>query len=379
MAGRSRDDIVLGSPVQLRNADDTGVRSWRWEILDQPTIVGGDALSSPVAAAPVFTPNAAGTYLIRLIINEGRRRGEVHKIIVAVRDAAGNRVPAAKESNEANWLNAAGVANPRGWQPDMRAMLVAASTSGGWREVVACDFRSGPAVDLAAGVEPTVEVNGVTWTSNAGDGQAVVVSFETDPSGLSVEVATQALMSNTSHSAPHVWTTWAQLLGRNPSPGRQYCLQVQMDGAPTVNAQAIGVALYDPNDGVSDPDVSPSEDEKRLWGAIENESGTNVVSCREDATDQGWRSLPGGGAANDVAALILLSGASAIAAAGDYDDGFPDPGDLAVMSPTWLGLQLGFTTTDYGNPAERVAIFFQSVTGTTMTASVPRFRVLERG
>ena len=377
MVGRSRDDIVLGLPVQLRNADDTGVRSWRWEILDQPTIVGGDALSSPVAAAPVFTPNAAGTYLIRLIVNEGRR-GEVYRILVVVRDANGNRVPAAGERNEANWLDAAGVENPRGWQPDMRAMLDAPA-SGGWREVVACDFTSGPAVDLSSGSEPTVVVDGVTWTSNAGDGQAVVVSFETNGNGLSVEVATQGNMTNTSHSAPHIWTTWAQLLGRNPSPGRQYCLQVQMDGAPTVNGQAIGVALYDQNDGVSDPDVSPSEDEKRLWGAIENEAGTNVVSCREDATDQGWRSLPGGGAANDVAALILLSGASALAAAGDYDDGLPDPGDLAIMSPTWLGQPLGFTTTDYGNPAERVAVFFQSVLGTTMTARIPRFRVLERG
>ena len=118
---------MLGLPVQLRNADDTGIRSWRWEILDQPSVVAPVQLSNPVAPNPVFTPDQPGTYLLQLTVNEGRK-GEVQRILVAIRDAGGRRIPAAGENREANWLDATGEPNPRGWQPDIRGLL--SQTSG---------------------------------------------------------------------------------------------------------------------------------------------------------------------------------------------------------------------------------------------------------
>lgn len=115
VAGRSRDDITAGDIVQLINADDTGVRSWRWRIVDRPE-ASTAALSSPVSAAPTFTPDEFGSYLIELVVNEGRT-GEVDRRVVAVRDTLGLRVPAAGEAAEANWL-IDGEPNDRGYQPE---------------------------------------------------------------------------------------------------------------------------------------------------------------------------------------------------------------------------------------------------------------------
>ena len=119
VAGRSRDDIDAGDVVQLRNADDTGVRSWRWRIVDRPEVSTAN-LSNPVSAAPTFTPDAFGSYLIELVVNKGRT-GEVDRRVVAVRDTLGLRVPAAGEAAEANWL-IGGEPNDRGYQPEFERM-----------------------------------------------------------------------------------------------------------------------------------------------------------------------------------------------------------------------------------------------------------------
>lgn len=119
VAGRSRDDITAGDVVQLLNADDTGVRSWRWRIVDRPE-ASTVTLSNPVSAAPTFTPDAYGSYLIELVVNEGRT-GEVDRRVVAVRDTLGLRVPAAGEAAEANWL-IGGEPNDRGYQPEFERM-----------------------------------------------------------------------------------------------------------------------------------------------------------------------------------------------------------------------------------------------------------------
>lgn len=121
--GKSRNDIVLGTPVQLRNQDDTGVRSHRWLILDQPDLATPDVLSNPIAATPTFTPNAIGTYRIQLSVNLGRK-GEVDRQLVAVRDFSDQRQPAAGEADEANWDDVDTAApNARGWMPDVRDLL----------------------------------------------------------------------------------------------------------------------------------------------------------------------------------------------------------------------------------------------------------------
>lgn len=126
VAGRSRDDIVVSQPVTLRNDDDTGVRSWRWEIVDQPDLGSPDVLSNPTSAVTTFTPTeTGGTYLIQLTVNEGNQ-GEVDRRVIAIRDGQGLRYPAASEDQEANWIDAStGAENDRGWWPDLKLILAA--------------------------------------------------------------------------------------------------------------------------------------------------------------------------------------------------------------------------------------------------------------
>jgi len=68
-ASKSRDDLVTGAPVKLRNFNDDGVVAWRWKL----TLPKGSsaALTNVVAASPEFTPDVPGTYVIELSVNEG--------------------------------------------------------------------------------------------------------------------------------------------------------------------------------------------------------------------------------------------------------------------------------------------------------------------
>jgi hypothetical protein len=173
VAGRSRDDIDISQVVQLRNADDSGVRSWRWDIVDRPA-GSAAALSSPVSAAPTFTPDVAGSYLIELVVNEGRT-GEIDRRIVAIRDALNLRVPAAGEKNEANWL-IGGTPNARGYQPEFEALYAAvadvdaavdatdATVEGLASEIVYdVDFTALPNNTITDGSEV---IDGLTWTAS---------------------------------------------------------------------------------------------------------------------------------------------------------------------------------------------------------------------
>lgn len=126
---RSRDDLELGL-VQLRNADDTGVRAWQWSMLDRPDSSSA-AISNPTSPNPEFTADLPGSYFVQLIVNEGRA-GEVSKRLAIVRDANGLRVPAVREQNEANYPVAGGRYNDEGYYPDLRALLeVARGLAGG--------------------------------------------------------------------------------------------------------------------------------------------------------------------------------------------------------------------------------------------------------
>jgi hypothetical protein len=139
--GIGRDDIIVGQLITLRNADDNGVRSWRWLLVSRPR--GSSAtLSSVVAAQPTFRADVAGSYLIQLTVNEGRK-GEVDRQLAAVRNASlhgiDTRFIAAGESDEANWNvdfgdGAGPVPNPSGWWDDldrwMRVVQAAASSGG---------------------------------------------------------------------------------------------------------------------------------------------------------------------------------------------------------------------------------------------------------
>lgn len=126
-AGRSRDDLVLSSAVSLSNANNAGVTSWIWTMLDRPT--GSTAeLSNPHSSVATFTPDVEGTYRIELIVNQGRT-GEQQIRLAAVRDVDGLRMPAAGEEDEANW-DIDGEENTRGWMPDLELFLQEALTGG---------------------------------------------------------------------------------------------------------------------------------------------------------------------------------------------------------------------------------------------------------
>lgn len=142
--GRSRDDLVAGSLVQLRNADDTGVRSWLWSLVSKPQ-GSAAALANPASAVASFTPDLVGSYLVKLAINGGNARGLLQRRVAIVRDISGLRIPAAGEEDEANYL-IGGVENEDGWWPDLQEFLEMIRTSAvtiNSRHVVQANFDHG--------------------------------------------------------------------------------------------------------------------------------------------------------------------------------------------------------------------------------------------
>lgn len=75
--------------------------------------------NSPTAA---FTPDVAGTYRVRLSVNNASL-GEVDTRLAIVRDANGLRIPAWGEATEANYTLAPGVLNDQGYWPDLAELL----------------------------------------------------------------------------------------------------------------------------------------------------------------------------------------------------------------------------------------------------------------
>jgi len=105
-AGESQTTIPLGSLVTLAN--ETPATTYLWAIVTQPAGIPADGfeLSLPpyntsTAESPSFYINKEGSYLIRLIINDGLADEAEGTIICAVRELqTGNRIPAAQETTE---------------------------------------------------------------------------------------------------------------------------------------------------------------------------------------------------------------------------------------------------------------------------------------
>jgi len=105
-AGESQTHIPLGSLVTLAN--ETPATTYLWAIVTQPagTPADGFELSLPpyntsTDPSPSFYINKEGSYLIRLIINDGLADEAEGTIICAVRELqTGNRIPAAQETTE---------------------------------------------------------------------------------------------------------------------------------------------------------------------------------------------------------------------------------------------------------------------------------------
>lgn len=209
VAGRSRDDIDISQVVQLRNADDSGVRAWRWEIVDRPA-GSAASLSSPVSAAPTFTPDVAGSYLIELVVNEGRT-GEVDRRIVAIRDALNLRVPAAGEKNEANWL-IGGTPNARGYQPEFEALYAAVADVD-----AAVDATDAAVEDLAS--EIVYDVDFTTLANNTiTDGAEVIDGLTWTASNIASRTTLAAVVNGSGIRLTHVNGSSSTLAGGDTAP-----------------------------------------------------------------------------------------------------------------------------------------------------------------
>jgi hypothetical protein len=123
--GVARKDLVLGQPVVLRNSDDTDVSRWIWALVDQP-LTSTAILSGTSSSQVTFTPDVAGSYLIRLTVGDGLA-GQIDLRVAAVLDTAGYRYPATGESADSvNWPDN----DEKGWGKDVEAILREAAAGG---------------------------------------------------------------------------------------------------------------------------------------------------------------------------------------------------------------------------------------------------------
>jgi hypothetical protein len=116
--GRARDDLILGLPVVVSNSSDTDVVRWVWALLDVP--LGSTAVLSGTTSPQVtFTPDVAGSYLVRLMVNDGLV-GQIDLKVAAVRNSLGHRYPATAEtSSSVNWPGN----DEKGWGKDAEQIL----------------------------------------------------------------------------------------------------------------------------------------------------------------------------------------------------------------------------------------------------------------
>jgi len=272
-----------------------------------------------------------------------------------------------------------------------------------WTERYLGDFAAAPVVDLAAGVNPTVavanttatagQVASATWTSNAGDAapavtQGPVTTFATDGATGLVFVSADAsnLLTETAQDAAHIWCLWSDLLGEDPRPGVDYCVQVlftaNLAAEINVNGEAAGLGVYWPNDGAvpaglfSNPAI---DDEKRLAGWFEFQNAAFGLITREESTPFQQIAAPRLPANVDICGLMFLGGIArgvcATAAAG----AFPDPAAMTMIPGPFFGGSTTYPSRPYLDPTERVALAFQTQLGAGYSATIRAVRVLSRG
>jgi hypothetical protein len=108
-------DLPINAVVQLDNQNIGGELSYKWELLDQPP-GAVDALSSLVLQNPTFTPRKEGSYLVRLIVNEGLVTEQSQTVVASVVQLKTlERIPAAGEVLEADTAD--------GWATSMNSLL----------------------------------------------------------------------------------------------------------------------------------------------------------------------------------------------------------------------------------------------------------------
>jgi hypothetical protein len=138
LAGRAVEG-ALSAAVVASNADNTGVTSWAWYLIDAPAGSGltiteinldsRNPIGSPAATTSTFTftPDVSGTYEVMLIANGVRAIFDVRDFVVA--EPSGHRIPALR--SDPSTYNLGG--QTRGPRADVNAILkqAAAGASGG--------------------------------------------------------------------------------------------------------------------------------------------------------------------------------------------------------------------------------------------------------
>jgi hypothetical protein len=98
----SNVNLPINTLVQLDNQNAGGELTYTWSILDKPP-TSVDTLSSVSVQNPVFTPKVEGTYLIKLVVNQGLPTEQEDRVVCAVLQLKTlERIPAAGETTEAD-------------------------------------------------------------------------------------------------------------------------------------------------------------------------------------------------------------------------------------------------------------------------------------
>jgi hypothetical protein len=164
--GVARKDLVLGQPVVLRNSDDTDVSRWIWALVDQP-LTSTAILSGTSSSQVTFTPDVAGSYLIRLTVGDGLA-GQIDLRVAAILDTAGYRYPATGETADSvNWPDN----DEKGWGKDVEAILREAAAGGSLAGTLAIgNTTGGTSIEISNGDEIVGEDGGsISFAPTSGD------------------------------------------------------------------------------------------------------------------------------------------------------------------------------------------------------------------
>jgi hypothetical protein len=112
----SQLNAKINALVNCDNINVGGELSYTWAILDQPPGGAADALSSVSVQNPSFTPKKEGTYLLRLIVNQGLPTEQEDRVVLAIEQLKTlERIPAAGETTESD--------TSEGWALSMNSLL----------------------------------------------------------------------------------------------------------------------------------------------------------------------------------------------------------------------------------------------------------------
>lgn len=348
--GRARDDLLLGQPVVLRNANDEGVTTWRWRLLDVP-LTSTAALSSSTGPQTQFVPDVAGTYLVRLEVN-GATEGEVQTLVAAVPDADGNRYPAAGEIGpHANYL-VSGSPNEKGWAKAVESLLrrpsspptaeyviatpnadlpnarvpapsatvgVDLSTPGviSWNTISSVasrefDFTQEP--DQLIVADGTYVFGGLSWT--AANVANSTVFENRHGQGLTIKAASGSSRGwagpNATALAPGIWIDIEDLLAevRRYRSTLELWFQFSDVSVPATSNTVIAGLWSAEGTGYSGVTVATGYRNQAGPGPMLQTSGNHAVSVD-------------GSLANDAVVLMIPSEGTVLAYSGEYSNGWP--------------------------------------------------------